>query len=681
MEKPPAPRHMIFLDCHTGEYPGYKCFAQFDPRQIVDQCVRAGADAMAFFSKDHFGNCFCDLPGGHKHKDIRGDFTGAVVAEAKRRGLGVWVYYSVFADRREGMKHPDWEVHNPEYTKTVREGFPWRTICHNSLFTDEVFIPHVTTVVERYRPVGLCLDTMNFAGVCTCTGCRAAWKKEYGSAMNVHELKADGRKWATFFHKTWNRAMRRAYDACAAIDPKIQLAFGMRRDNPDLAREVESICPSDGMETNLAYVNTEMGILTPGLSARILRARSPRSSVMVNAFNGCWGEATVKNATLLQAECAAATANGIGFQMAEYTRSWGKVEPEAMKVIGKAFAAEDAFEEVVAAAGFLAPRHIAVLDNNTFPASACVTGAGKLLVEAHQQFNIIDETGLDDLEGYKVLWAPPVDLWQDGRWAKVLAWVRRGGVLMLEASEQLSRSRGLKAILKAAGVRMAGASKLSAIYLLPAGVHRDERHGEMAIMVHEPSWRLAAAPARRVIDVADPIAQWDPLKGIVFRMNVLHPDFDTRRPGVVEGSVGKGSVIVLPAAFSRAYWQHNYSPLRRMIVRLISQRAAAPFEVDAPPYVEANLLTAPQTAVLHLVQYCLNHSGGNDPTMWCGDRYHDIEDVRPIFNLPVRIARSRKPRAATVYPEKKKIPFTFKAGVVHLTLPRLDLHAAIRIDD
>ena len=140
-----------------------------------------------------------------------------------------------------------------------------------------------------------------------------------------------------------------------------------------------------------------------------------------------------------------------------------------------------------------------------------------------------------------------------------------------------------------------------------------------------------------------------------------------------------------------------------MIVRLISQRAAAPFEVDAPPYVEANLLVAqppsavsalehsdsktqpraamPHTAVLHLVQYCLNHSGGNDPTMWCGDRYHDIEDVRPIFDLPVRIPRARKPRAVTVYPEKKKIPFTFKAGVVHLTLPRLDLHAAIRIDD
>ena len=106
-------RHIVFLDCHTGEYPGYKCFAQLDAKQIVGEAVRAGADALCFFSKDHFGNCFCDLPGGHKHKDIKGDYTGAVVAEMRRNGLGVGVYYSVFADRYEGIRHPDWQVRNP----------------------------------------------------------------------------------------------------------------------------------------------------------------------------------------------------------------------------------------------------------------------------------------------------------------------------------------------------------------------------------------------------------------------------------------------------------------------------------------------------------------------------------------------------------------------------------------
>ena len=139
---------------------------------------------------------------------------------------------------------------------------------------------------------------------------------------------------------------------------------------------------------------------------------------------------------------------------------------------------------------------------------------------------------------------------------------------------------------------------------------------------------------------------------------------------MVERRVGKGSVIVLPGAISRAYFQHNYSPLRRMIVRLIEGKAKPPFAVQAPPYVEANLLTVEGGTALHLVQYCLNHSGSSDPTMWCGDRYHDIEDVRPLFDLPIEIRCPHKPRQVVLYPQKKKVPFTFAGGAVRLTLPR-----------
>ena len=85
-------------------------------------------------------------------------------------------------------------------------------------------------------------------------------------------------------------------------------------------------------------------------------------------------------------------------------------------------------------------------------------------------------------------------------------------------------------------------------------------------------------------------------------------------------------MIVLPAAISKAYFQHNYSPLQRMIVRLLAGKVAAPFEADVPPYVEANLLTKDGSPILHLVQFCLNHTGGNDAHnnetnphgMWCG---------------------------------------------------------------
>ena len=127
-----------------------------------------------------------------------------------------------------------------------------------------------------------------------------------------------------------------------------------------------------------------------------------------------------------------------------------------------------------------------------------------------------------------MLSAPPIDLWRDARWSSVLDWVRRGGTLLLEASDQLSRSAGLKAILRASGVGKVSPSKFTAFYLLPA------RYSRMSGMARCRSWctsRPGASRrgASRVIDAADPIAQWDPLKGIVFRMNVIHPNLERPR--------------------------------------------------------------------------------------------------------------------------------------------------------
>jgi hypothetical protein len=677
-------RNMIFFDCHTGEYPPYECFKQWDPAQIVDLSVRAGADAIAFFSKDHFGNCFCDLPGGHRHKDVKGDYTGQVVAEARRRGLGACVYYSVYADGFAGNAHPDWQVQNPDYEQTLKDGFPWRTLCHNSPFTDEVFIPHVTTIVKRYQPDALFLDTMNFGGVCTCAACKKLWKQMHGSELDTEYLRANPREWITFFHKTWNQAMKRANDACRKIDPQIGFFYG-RHDNPDLADEVEPQCRSDFFETSITYNNTELGFLAPGMLARAARTRSGIDGSWVNTFNGCWGEATLKNALVPIAECAGLRANGIWFGLAEYLRSWGKLEPAALDVVGQVFKAEAPFADISVNAK--APRHIAVLDDNGLQGNPCTCGAAKALIETHQQFDIIDETILDKLDGYKVLWAPPIDLWKPERWAKVLAWVKAGGTLMLEAGDYWTKDAGLAPILQAAGVSDVQASRFTAAYLLPENEQADERFGTMSIMVHEPIWRFAAPGARRVVDICDPIDQWDPLKGVVFRMNVLHANTDTRRAGIVQAPVGQGSVILVPGAMSRCYWQHNYSPLRRLIARLIAGAAPVPFTIDAPPYVEANLLTKGGSTILHMVQYCLNHTGGGDPHnaktnpngLWCGDRYHDIEDVRPLFDIPVRIRCDAPPKAVILHAAKTELKWTMKDDYCCVVVPRLDLHAAVEV--
>ena len=69
--------------------------------------------------------------------------------------------------------------------------------------------------------------------------------------MDVRRLQAHPRVDDVLPQDLEPRASIAAYAACQAIDPQIEFVFGPRHDYPDLAAEVEDICPFEGAETNL----------------------------------------------------------------------------------------------------------------------------------------------------------------------------------------------------------------------------------------------------------------------------------------------------------------------------------------------------------------------------------------------------------------------------------------------
>jgi hypothetical protein len=676
-------KHILFIDCHMGEYPGYTCFEEWDPEQIVGEAASAGADALCFFAKDHFGNCYCELPDGHIHKDISSDYTGQIVEAARRRQMAVIVYYSVWADLWAGQQHPEWSVRSKSFQDLFKSGFPWSTLCHNTGFTEKIVIPHLKTIISRYNPDGIYLDTMNWSDVCRCPGCRKAFRDEFGDDM-PDDLAKSSRQWKRVFAVTWNRAMQRLYAECAEIKPDIEFFFAVKRICPELTKDAEEICALDNVESNLQDQNTDLGIIATSLQARYHRTTQVHSNILLNAFNGCWGEATVKNPVLFTSEMAAARANGVRVNAAEYLRPWGKLEPHALNTIKKAYESEALFETL--SVGFPACRHIAVLDDYSFPRNRFTSGAGKLLIEAHQQFDIIDETKLDNLSGYKLLWVPPVKLWQPEKWRQVLGWVEAGGILLLEAGAELSANGSQHLLYEALEISRAEKSPHPAVYLLPENEYRDEIFGEMPLLFHEDTWNYEMKDGRRLVDLLEPVADWNPPE-IVFRTNVLPPNTNRRIPGIMEKRLGQGRILLLPGSFSGMYFQHHYAPVKRLVARLLETCAAPPFTVTAPPYVEVNMLENGKRSILHFVQYCLNHSGGNDAHnrdtnpggLWAGERYHDIEWVNPVCGIPVKVRCENRPRKILVHPGGTAAEFDYADGWCRFTLPRLDLHSAVEI--
>jgi hypothetical protein len=57
-----------------------------------------------------------------------------------------------------------------------------------------------------------------------------------------------------------------------------------------------------------------------------------------------------------------------------------------------------------------------------------------------------------------------------------------------------------------------------------------------------------------------------------------------------------------------------------------------------------------------------------------------VEDVIPLFNIPLSMKASRKPRQVYLAPGLQTLPWNFDSGYVHLTVPEVHGHAIVVVE-
>ena len=105
---------IIFIDAHYPEWKAAegKLFNRWSASQIIETAIKTGCQMFSFFAKDHWGNCYYPTKVGHRHRDVKGDFTGEIVNEARKQGLSIILYYSVFADDYVARTYPELRTQN-----------------------------------------------------------------------------------------------------------------------------------------------------------------------------------------------------------------------------------------------------------------------------------------------------------------------------------------------------------------------------------------------------------------------------------------------------------------------------------------------------------------------------------------------------------------------------------------
>ncbi len=342
-------------------------------------------------------------------------------------------------------------------------------------------------------------------------------------------------------------------------------------------------------------------------------------------------------------------------------------------------------------------KYAAVLDSYTSlqmgPRGSRETGAlshrggmTRALVESHIPFDVISEHNASPevLSQYPVVILANTTCLSDRLVRTLRDYVASGGGLMATYESSLYDERGKSrsdfALADLFGASYAGKTKAagpSRIGFASASTPVTSDAILRGLMGDRGNTTYWGRFARTIVTPSDGTNNISPLSG----MEVLEAgkDSPTRWTPLLLTQRERGRVAYFPAAIDDAYWEAGY-PYQRLLIHnavLWAAHTEPPVEVTAPMCVAAGFLTKIEGKTRRTIVHLLNDI---DSTTGHGSKeekqFAIREEVVPIAEVKVAFSGPR-PSRVYVVPGNAPLEAQAKGQAWEVTLPRLELHAAV----
>lgn len=145
-------------------------------------------------------------------------------------------------------------------------------------------------------------------------------------------------------------------------------------------------------------------------------------------------------------------------------------------------------------------------------------------------------------------------------------------------------------------------------------------------------------------------------------------------PAIVRRDVGKGSVMYIGSSLESVYEETRMKRLRAFLGSLVSPWLAPgrSYEIEYRPGVMAHFMASREVLLLHL----LADTGNKNKHLRSREEFLPVADVR----VRIRVPRGRTVRAASLLRSGQKLPAAPRDGWLDVTVPRVFIHEAVRVD-
>ena len=574
----------------------------------------------------------------------------------RRLDIPLVMHYSGVIDRRAVELHPDWATVRADGTRCPeKEG----KTCRHSPYMQQLMIPQLLEIIDRYDVDGFWVDGDNWAAEpCWCESCQAEFSKRTG----ITEIpRAPGDPHWT----DWLRYHRELF-----VEYVTAYAEAVHQRKPDClvcSNWMYTVRHPEPVAAPVDYLSgdymMDWGAARAALEGRLLDGRNMGWDLMVWGFTRPYHSSlwSWKPTVHLCQEVSEVLALGGGVSVYGKPERSGWLVDWHHRIIGEVadfcrarkpycFKTASASECAVLHTADHYFAHNAPLFNFGSALEPAEGGLNALL-ETHRSADLLTEADtLARLSQYKLLVLPEQTRLSSRLLEALTEWCRDGGHLLL--------SGGLLADecpeLVGADPEVEGVKG------------EDWAEGQGTLEVDEQT----VAPLR-------PWRRIKPHDGVevLARLNRgQQPDGSADGlPAVTRRPLGAGSVTAVHGPLFASYFQTHYPLLRRFIARLIEQ-----LNVDwtvtaaASPRLEIVQRRQSRRYLVHL----LNRGAGEtlSPNRTIIEELPPVEDIRLTMRCP------RPPESVSLHPARTEIVWSHQDGQLKIQVPKIAIMETLVID-
>jgi hypothetical protein len=635
----------------------------FDGESFAERLRKANIDSVTFFANCYHGYSYYDTEAGTRHPGLEKDLLTEVVQSCHKRDIKVIAYLSVTIDTRVGFVNPEWAQVDSNGERLI---FPQRGwICMNSPYTEEVFFPQIDELT-KWDLDGFFFDELYYhANGCFCPYCTQNMKN-LGMDLDDPEHRR------IYIKGVCEDVARETYKRIACVNPDFLVVF-----NPSVT--LLGIMGNLSKHENTVLIGGHeagWGTVQFPLFHRYVRNLGRPVLAMTGIFHRAWGDfGTAKHEVQMEWEVAQRLTHHFRVSIGDHLRPEGVLEEAKYKVIEKAFKrvkdlslpeATPLRDIAVVYPGERDYRNFRAITPHSqihIPKPSGITGATKLLVEKHQQFDVLDEDLVPDmLKEFEVAILPETGALTPRTVDALRRFVEGGGSLLATGNSSLRDGKlELEDVL---GIRFRNREyqyKRSYIDL------DDYRDGipDLECVAYGDFFAFATEEATVKARVVSPGGE-----GKLFTAMLPGPPGSNRiGPAITHNRFGQGQAVYIGTDIFTQFFAMDYHGHGTLLDNVVtSLQKARVLDADAPASLWVNAMRAEKGTYVHLLNYHANPQASVFPRM---------TSVPPPLDVVVRLHAPQAKMAESL--TNGKIEFERQGDYAIIRCSSCKIHEIVRV--